>query len=197
MNVSLDKFFSKYIHEQWYIPFCRYTNLSYRTIEARLVESFQFVMPEEANRHSYSLTFSSILRDIGSTFDSVMQQLIKKSSRTKYRGGILHQLEFLKRHCPDLEKLSVGFNSNFRTILPFERISGCPPPWWTVYNKIKHNEVEAYVLGNLENTVKALASLAILREMICDDADSRIFHNIGLLYRSTDPSISKSNRLFP
>jgi hypothetical protein len=154
-------------------------------------------MPEEANRHSYSLTFSSILRDIGSTFDSVMQQLIKKSSRTKYEGGILHHLEFLKRHCPDARaKLSVGFNSSFKTILPFERISGCPPLWWTAYNKIKHNEVEAYVLGNLENTVKALASLAILREMICDDTDSRIFHNIGLLYPSNDPSISKNSRLF-
>jgi hypothetical protein len=106
VNVSLNKLFTKYIHEQWYIPFCRYTNLSYRTIEARLVESFQFVMPEEANRHSYSLTFSSILRDIGSTFDSVMQQLIKKSSRTKYKGGILHHLEFLERHCPDARALN-------------------------------------------------------------------------------------------
>jgi hypothetical protein len=172
-------------------------NLNYQTIEARLVESFQFVMPEKANRRSYSSTFSSILRDIESTFDSVMKQLIKKSSGTKYKGEILDHLEFLKCHCPDLEKLSVGFNSNFKTILPFERPSTDPPLWWTAYNKVKHEEVEAYVLGNLENTVKALAGLAILREMICDDTDSRIFHNIGLLYPANDPSISKNNKLFP
>ncbi len=198
MNMAgLYDLFRKNEHENWYVPIFRHLNTSYEATESRLAQSFQFVTPETDNRRSYSPTFSSILRDVGSTFDSVMRELIEKSTREEYHGDILDHIAFLKIYCADLERLSVGFNYNWKTMLPFERTADAPPLWWTAYNKVKHQEVSDYAFGCLENAMKAVAGLAILRVMICDNATSRIFHNIALAYPIEDPSISESNRLFP
>lgn len=195
--MPLIQFFRMYGDQDWYGQIARHLNTSYETAAGRLLQSFQFVTPETDNRYCYSYTFSSILRDIGSTFDSVLRELIRDSGATNIADNILGHLDFLKSFQVDLEELSVGFDYNFKTVLPFERSRNNPPSWWTAYNDVKHDEVVNRLSGNLENAVKALASLAVLRDMICENHEWRVFHNVGIHYPPDDPSVSENNKLFP
>ena len=190
--------FKRYNGKMWFTPICRHLEISYETIESRLVQSFQYVTPETNNRSCYSFTFSSIIRDTGSTFDSIIRELIEKSgNKGKYDDGIRGHLEFLKSCENSLDKSSVGFNYDQKTILPFKICGDSSPLWWQAYNKVKHYEVGNYAFGNLENALVAVAALAVLQVMICNNTTSKIFHNIGIVYPDTDPSISADNLLFP
>ena len=197
MLASMD-IFKKYKDEQWRKDLCRHLFLSYDTVENRILQTFQFVTPTQENRDSYSHTFSSILRDSGSAFDSIMRKLIEKTGKkSKYQDNIIGHLDFLKDIETNLEKCSLHLRYNLKTILPFEKDLNSSPLWWRAYNAVKHDDVQRHTDGNLENALKSVAALAIIRLMICGDINTRIFVNIGIIYPESDPSISIQNRLFP
>ena len=119
MLASMD-IFKKYKDEQWRKDLCRHLFLSYDTVENRILQAFQFVTPTQENRDSYSHTFSSILRDSGSAFDSIMRKLIEKAGKkSKYKDNVIGHLDFLKDIETNLEKCSLHLRYNLKTILPF------------------------------------------------------------------------------
>lgn len=196
MLVSLE-IYKKYKDEQWHKDVCRHLFISYDTVENRILQAFQYVTPTKENRNSFSHTFSSILRDSGSVFDSIMRKIVEKTdNKSKYRDNIIGHLNFLKSIEPNLEKSSVHLRYNLKTILPFVRDPNTSPLWWKAYNNVKHDDVQRHTEGNLENALKSVSALAILRLMICGDINTRIFVNIGIIYPESDPSISIQNLLF-
>lgn len=188
----------EYRHENWRKEICNHIILSYDTIQTRILESFHYVTPHTENRYTYSYTYSSILRDVGSTFDSIMRQMITQTNNTdNYDNNILGHLNFLKDIEPHLERCSILFKNIMKTILPFEREPDKPPSWWSAYNKIKHHDVIHYEQGNLENVLRGFAGLTILYYMICENIPSLLFTNVGIKYPKDDPQILNENRLFP
>jgi hypothetical protein len=72
-----------------------------------------------------------------------------------------------------------------------------PPRWWTAYNNVKHHDVQRHTEGNLENALTSVASLAVLKLILCWNISTILFANIGIIYPEGDPSISVQSRIFP
>ena len=71
----------------------------YRAIEKRVIDTIDYVEPAYDNRFTYSFHYASILRDIGSCFDSTISEIIE-SEKLDYPlkiGGFLKFLKNLKR----------------------------------------------------------------------------------------------------
>lgn len=187
-----------YRNEPWYPQIREHLDIRYQAIESRLIPTFYTVTPDESNRATHSFTFSSILRDIGSVFDSVVRDLIVQSGKN-YPYKIIGYLGFLEYMDPSLEKRRIIFTPNYKIIIPFQKNPETGiPNWWHAYNDVKHNEIKNYSSGNLENTITALASLAILRTSVSMQTNALLFKNIGVVYPDDDPFISREKLLlFP
>jgi len=187
-----------YRNEPWYPPIRDHLNIRYQAIENRLIPTFYIVAPDESNRATHSFTFSSILRDIGSVFDSVVRDLIVQSGKD-YSLKIKGYIEFLDNIDPSLEKRRIIFTPNYNIIIPFQKNPETGiPNWWHAYNKVKHSEIKNYSYGNLENTITALASLAILRTSVSMQTNALLFKNIGAVFPDDDPFIPREQKLlFP
>jgi len=53
-----------------------------------MIETFDYVTPENSNRKVHSYIYASILRDIGSVFDSTMREIIKNINNNAYDENI-------------------------------------------------------------------------------------------------------------
>lgn len=186
-----------YRNESWYPPIRDHLNIRYQAIESRLSQTFYFVTPDASNRATHSFTFSSILRDIGSVFDSVVRELIVQSGQN-YQRNIEGYIQYLEDMDPSLEKRTILFTPNVKRIVPLQKNPETGiPDWWHAYNDVKYSETRDYSAGNLENTITALASLAILRSSVSGQINTSLFKNIGIIYPDDDPGVSRERLLFP
>jgi len=97
------------------------------------------VTPDEENRNTYSYVYASILRDLGSAFDSVVRKLIIRTGDV-YEHNIYGNLEFLENLDPELPNRTVLMRQNMKTIIPFRKGRDRVPNWWHAYNDVKHDE---------------------------------------------------------
>ncbi len=138
----------------------------YRAIEKRVISTNDYVTPSYKNAETYSYVFASILRDIGSCFDSILRELItiEELSYSKSIGGFL---DFLKQYEPDLHFVELSLNRS-GSIYPFrpQSQSDSTPKWWTSYNKVKHNEVRQEKRGCLRDVYTGLGALFVLKWLV-------------------------------
>lgn len=195
---------SKFSAKPWYNSVLGYLAFRYRPIEDRILDTLRYVDLHPKNKGTFSYEFGGIIRDIGSTFSSVLDILVSNTTKKSQAGyNIADYVEFLKGNTTDVEligaQLSIPFNLNF--VLPFESIKdqekapGDRLPWWTPYNNLKHSEIENYQDGCLSNVVYGMASLAILYTLMSPKrlAEGRLFYLIG--YFTPIDEVKKS--LFP
>jgi len=167
-----------YSQNNWFQNIIEYIDVRYFSIEKRLTESFEFVSPKTDNKNTHSFHFSSILREVGSVFDSGIREIISNAN-TGHNDNIVGFLNFLESFDRNLELISIDLLLNRKTIYPFLKSPTGIPEWWHSYNRVKHNEVTHYSLGNLENALKSVAALKILHLAISGSQSSDIFINVG------------------
>ena len=67
----------KYQGKEWFLQATKYLSSRLSSVESRLITAFRFVELHTENRMSFSYEFASILRDLGSTFSSVADILVR------------------------------------------------------------------------------------------------------------------------
>ncbi len=190
------KIWQNYQYEPWYDEIKNHLELRYQAIENRMIQTFDYTTPSNSNKLTYSYVFSSILRDVGSVFDSVVSELIS-NTQSDCKNNIYGFLQFLESIDPELEKRSVYLLSNRKTVVPYRKGPEGLPKWWHAYNDVKHDETTYYHQGNLENALTSLAALVILARSVCHmSVATRIFTNIGIVYSPDSIDLSTQRLLF-
>jgi hypothetical protein len=148
----------------------------YFAIETRLHETFRFVDLHPNNASTFSYEYASLLRDVGSAFDSALKVFGRQVEGTQ-NPRIHDHLVFLRQNLPlkkpsvspELTHLSVELASDRadRFLLPFTGVrmdsnKANLPSWWEAYNDVKHLEIEKLGEGNLKNVLNASAALFAL-----------------------------------
>jgi hypothetical protein len=85
LNAYLEE---KYKEEDWLVSIVAYLQYRFLNISERMWETFRYVDPSPDNAKVYSYEYSSILRDIGSVFGSVLDSLVRETVKRKKRYTI-------------------------------------------------------------------------------------------------------------
>lgn len=195
---------TKYGEIDWFKELLGYLMLRFHPIETRTLNAFRYVELAPRNAATFSYEFSSITRDIGSSFSSILDKLVRKTTEEQLdrKLNITDYLKFLVKEVEDIESISAQLNSPFRLnlVLPFEGIrKWIKDPtlwnWWDAYNKVKHLEIDNYRYGSLTNVIYGMGSLAILYCLMDKyrRAQGRLFSRIG---KRSDIGIARKT-LFP
>lgn len=179
----------------WFRPMASFLNTRFHGIENRMIATFDYITPDNSNRKTHSYMYASILRDIGSVFDSTMREILKNIEDNKHVDNINGFLKCLEDYDPLLNKRSLNFVNNLKILVPFERSASGLPEWWHAYNDVKHEELMKYYRGNLEFSFTALAALKLFHYSITQSLESRIFVNVGLNIEDS-PDLKEEDLLF-
>lgn len=198
-------FEQKWGTEPWFKDIVPYMISRYFSIEERLIDTFRYVEPHPNNRLTFSYEYSSILRDTGSVFDSIMRRLLEgiqyPFSRKEY--NIIDYRKFLGEYIVPLqvsfniplkiESVAVGLNSFSATrfLMPFSSLENDfkksekdydKIDWWNAYNNVKHSDIDRITDGNLVNCLNSVAALGILHVLMNQMSGARIglFSEVGL-----------------
>jgi hypothetical protein len=194
---------NQYKGQEWFELASGYCFHRFEIIESRFYEATRYVSINTENRATFSYEFASILRDCGSTFSSVMDAIVKGTGEVKpdIDTTIAHYRKFLYERIRDINRISLQIRPLFPKgmVLPFDGLNTIDdsPNWWDAYNNVKHNEYENYKDGSLENSVKALSSLALLGFYCSWFVSDRLFVNVGIKYPDDSIDMSLGRRLFP
>jgi len=157
--------YSKFGKEPWYEELYGYLSLRYFHIERRISEASRYVEICPENKMTFSSEFASVIRDIGSMFGSLGDELVKNTLAGPKRDyDIRDYLKFIVNEVKDVELIGVRLITPFlhHFVFPFENIKSSTPAWWTAYNNLKHSDIDNFKDGCLVNVVYGIASLAIL-----------------------------------
>ena len=180
------KLYSKYGENAWFNEVLGYLSIRYRPIEMRMLGTLRYVELHPRNKNAFSYEFGSIIRDVGSTFTSILDRLVRNTITTpRERYDIRDYREFLINEVKDIELIGAELNYSFAhdMVLPFDVISDPSTRinWWNAYNNLKHSEIDNYKDGCLSNAVYGIASLAILYTLMSPNrmAEGRLFSLVG------------------
>jgi hypothetical protein len=176
--------YGKYHDNTWLIQSLIYMVSRYHPLEDRLIETFRYVECDRDNSYAFSYEFGSILRDVGSTFGSVLDTLVRNSENRSpnERLDISDYRTWLKTEIDSIYLITAGITTPRagRYVIPFSswESSESRLQWWDSYNNVKHLDIEKYPEGNFKNCIISLAALAILYTLI--DSESRNGNRIRL-----------------
>ncbi len=199
----IDNKFSEYLAFDWYDNLKRYIVKNYFYQEERFIQTFRYVELNEKNSDVFSMEFSSILRDVGSIFSSTMEEIFKQNNPNKTnQPNISHFRKILLDHVHQISGQLVYVKPLKHTskyvIFPYSAFknSNTKPEWWEAYNKVKHGDIHSYELGNLKNTIIALAATFLLLGNLHNRNKSELFDNYGLLSEDEEEKEFKTKILF-
>ncbi len=134
----------------------------YLSIEQRFAETEKYVDFDKTNFKTFSVTYASMIREIGSEVDVTFKELcdIKRDEDAK----ISKYKEEVMQHYSDI--LSQKITVAGITLTPFDKWSEKTPTWWKAYNGIKHGRAQNYRKANLENTINSLGALFIIENYL-------------------------------
>jgi hypothetical protein len=176
----------------------------FSSVEGRLLSAFEYVELHPENRSTFSREFAGILRDAGSIFGSVADELVRGAGLApRRRDGnydFVDYRDFLWKQVPDLHRRTVALRPVFpmSVVTPFEELQteAGIPAWWNAYNKVKHQVSKEFRLGNLENSVTAVCALALLGALMGTFVSDSLFVNVGIAYKEDSIDLSDERRLF-
>lgn len=194
-------FYQDHHKEEWYVQASQYLKERRAFIQKRFLGCMRYVDVHSENSETFSYEFSSILRDCGSVFSSVLHAMLKGSGFTsKDITTIAEYRSFLTAQDNTVYLYSVHFRSRFPDglILPLYSLKNNKSPrWWDAYNEVKHSEYDANRSGNLGNATTALASLIILETIFGKPKTDEIWTNIGSQDEEDSFDMKTMKRLFP
>lgn len=179
----------KYKDNDWFNGVLGYFFIRYYPIETRVLDAMRYVELAPANASTFSYEFGSILRDIGSTFSSILDKIVRNTrEKPKIEFNISDYLKFLIREVDDIELLGAQLRCPYskNMVFPFNQIKHKDSLWkdkllwWQPYNNLKHSEIDNLPDGSLSNIVYGMASLAILYDLVSPyGLTSKLFLKIG------------------
>jgi len=120
----------------------------------------RFVEFNERNYSTFSLEMAHLLLASSSEVDVVLKMLCSGFStnaknETDYRATI-------PKNIPQFTSIQVEIKRFDIVLKPWQSWdSNQTPPWWTAYNKVKHERDSYYEKANLENVLLAMGALFI------------------------------------
>lgn len=147
---------AKFGNVTWTAEVSNYLAQKYQQVEDRLEKTFNFVALAKENENTFSYEFASILRDSGSAFGSVMDELVRRTTaKAKKRYDFSDYRRFLISEISDIHIRTVAVNTLFPfIIMPFSALRDPQrgqPKWWRAYTVIKHSEVTQHREGKSAN----------------------------------------------
>lgn len=155
------------------------------SIEAILLDSFEFVLPVYSNANTYSVKFATIIRESCNLFEIISRKLYTQffevSSSDKLDiYNFLSLDSFLNLSKIELRApLLDCYHENANKIEPYSTLSNWNrneplkpehiPKWWTAYNKIKHDIDSLYNHATLNNAIYSLSALFVLIKTVYGD----------------------------
>ena len=198
-----NKQFSEYGTFDWYDNLKRYIVKNYYYQEERFLQTFRYVELDEKNSDTFSMEYSSILRDVGAIFSSTLEEIYKQSNlKPVKKPNINHFRQLLLDHVHQIYGQLVYVkplkHTGIYVIFPYSAFknSNGTPEWWDAYNKVKHGDIHSYELGNLKNTLTALAGTLLLLANLKPRNESKLFDDYGLGIADEDEEEFKTKILF-
>lgn len=102
--------------QTWFNELSGYLLLRYGPIERRMLEASRYVEIYPDNKKAFSYEFSSIVRDIGSVFGSLMQHLLEKTASGNKEYTIDDFTKFLIDKVKDIELIGLSLQIPFNII---------------------------------------------------------------------------------
>lgn len=156
---------SKISSAEWFPALKSYLDNRFDAIYERYLETFRYVSPHPLNKSAFSYEYSSILRDVGSVFDTVMKKIIDEEE-THYDRNIGGQLKYLRDNMRDFENYRVRFNYSRKYLFPFELNKNGIPEWWNHYNSVKHDDMDSFSSGCFQYVTVGMAALYVLKHQV-------------------------------
>lgn len=155
----------KYSENEWYSKINNYFTDRFSPIANRLNSTFRYVDLHPKNKDAFSYEYTSLLRDIGSTFSSVLDSFLT-NIQGKKKYNIDHFRKFLLEEITELETVMVILSKNLakRWLFPFEGFAEkkIRSTWWRAYNDVKHKDIYRLEAGNLSNVLYSFGALSVL-----------------------------------
>jgi hypothetical protein len=183
----------------------------YLNLEKEVLATFEYSTLDKLNASNFSIEYAKLLQTICSEIDVVskaycdypgtsnMDKMPKYASViTVHRPNIKTiEVDCLEnRNCKYKPFIVWEFNAN-TSVNGITRITGTPPSWWTIYNKVKHerrsmnstHRKENYKLANQDNVMNAIAGLFLI--------EMHFYKDIAISVSPTTPNIPPySSNLF-
>lgn len=187
--------YGKYHDNTWLIQSLIYMVSRYHPLEDRLIETFRYVECDRDNSYTFSYEFGSILRDVGSTFGSVLDTLVRNSENRSpnERLDISDYRTWLKTEIDNIYLITAGVTTPRagRYVIPFSswESSESRLQWWDSYNNVKHLDIERDITIDASNwgTVKTTAYGKAIEKVVLK------FYN---LYNPED-NVFQPNAIYP
>jgi hypothetical protein len=133
-------------------------------LDSDLAHLSRYVEFSANNFKCFSIELASILLAAASEVDVACKQLCKKVNPNSTADNINQYRDELAPAFPQVK--------DFKVVLPRFGLTFCPwdewnkpggvPPWWTSYNKVKHQRDVHFDRATLENAISAVAGLFVI-----------------------------------
>lgn len=175
----------------------------YLTLEKEVLATFQFSTLDKLNSNNFSFEYAKLLQTICSEIDVVLKAYCiffgfdKLDTISKYASVITVErpnIKTIEVDCLENENCKYipfniwefNINTNKKGV---KSITGTPPSWWTIYNKVKHDRLsmnstykkENYKLANQGNIMNAIAGLFLI--------EMHFYKDIALSISADEPNI--------
>jgi len=153
----------------------------YLKLEKEVIRTFEYSTLDKQNASNFSFEYAKLLQIICSEIDVLSKAYCdflgtpNMDTMPKYASAITsnhidiktREIECLEnRECTYVPYSIWEFNIN-TNVNGVVSITGTPPSWWTIYNKVKHQRLsmnstykkENYKLANQDNVMNAIAGL--------------------------------------
>lgn len=135
----------------------------YLILESELETALRYVEPHPDNARSFSLEFARQLLATCAQFETVAKLYCVQRTPGPPPSGIRGIHDHLARHWRGLSNWQTRFYPQNELIAPFATWTPkSPPPWWTAYNKVKHEPVANLRHANLENAIASVAAVGLI-----------------------------------
>ena len=154
-------------------------------LENDLINISRYIELAEDNFSTYSIELEKLLFSACSEFEVISKELALLMTGNK-PDNIEKIHSFLAKHLHDIFSLVVRIDRYGIKLQPFEDWSKneayTPLPWWTSYNKVKHQRTEHYSKANLNNVLNSLAALLIINfhyyQVLISQEDGKTFPDL-------------------
>ena len=135
----------------------------YQFTEGEFLE-FDKIVPMKLNKemNAVSPKLYFLLMAICGQIESIVIRICKDIDMYDGNGGLSVCYKNLWDKSDVMEKQSVQIITTRDIIRPFGKTENDIPPWWTLYNKVKHTIPEGIEYATVKNTIYALGGLYLL-----------------------------------
>ena len=146
----------------------------FQAFEDDLERLSRFIEIAPENYSTYSLELVRLLLAAGSEIDVALKELCKLSQpEAKPTRNIDQHKKIIlgDKNLIGIPKQTIEIRRFAIGLTPWKGWEADNPSWWTAYNKVKHDRAANYKMGNLGNTLNAVAALGIIMQYVAGPSD--------------------------